>query len=124
MCGGTRSTYWETVADVVERARRRHERFDPAGDDPTTAIDEGIRPIVAVYARARRDGVALSAVERSLLEGVLNDWLAAYAGCVGRTIENSYSIHEVARTCRDYGTVVDAVEAIVAPRGDHTSSGP
>ncbi|QHS16421.1 hypothetical protein [Halopenitus persicus] len=114
MCGGTRSAYWETVAAVVERARRRHERFDPADDAAATAIDEGIRPIVAVYARARRDGVTLSAVERSLLEGVLNDWLAAYAGCLGRSIENTYSIHEVARTCREHGTVADAVDAIVA----------
>jgi hypothetical protein len=115
MCGGTRSAYWETVAAVVERARRRHERFDPTADDPGTAIDAGIRPIVAVYANARRDGVTLSAVERSLLEGVLNDWLVAYAGCLGRSVENSYSIHEVARTCRDHGTVADAVDAIVAP---------
>ncbi|WP_280536592.1 hypothetical protein [Halopenitus sp. POP-27] len=112
MCGGTRSAYWESVASVVERARRRHERFDPTDDAAAAAIDDGIRPIVVVYARARRDGVTLSPVERSLLESVLNEWIATYADCLDRSIENTYSLHEIARTCRDHGSIDEAVAAM------------
>lgn len=92
-----RSPVWGAVADLVERSRRAQEAFDPESGTPGECVAE-IEQIVRLYATARRRGVELSAVERSLLEGVLNDWLRSYAVCRELpAFEGSvFSVHEVA----------------------------
>lgn len=92
-----RSPVWGAVAELVERSRRTQETFDPETGTPRECAAE-VAPIVRLYADAKRRGIELSAVERSLLEGVLNDWLRSYAVCRGfPTFEGTvFSVHEVA----------------------------
>lgn len=92
----SRSKYWEEVRSVVRQSRLNFDGFDPDRDDPTRCVEAGVRPIVSLYVQARRDGAALSDVERSLLSGVLNDWLSAYARAHGVATGADFTVHEVA----------------------------
>lgn len=108
-----RSAVWGAVAEVTERSHRRHAEFDPENGSPDDCVAE-IEPIVRLYAEARSEGVQLSAVERSLLDGVLNDWLRSYAVCRGLpAIDGSpFSIHEVATRVAEVGDVAGGVETL------------
>lgn len=94
--GMSRSRHWESVRSLVVQSRRDSDDFDPAVGDPPVCIEEGVRPIVELYARVRRSEDALSDVERSLLAGVLNDWLRHYAACHDTHAVEEYTVHEVA----------------------------
>lgn len=112
-----RSTYWTEVAPLVERSRRRYERFEPEGATPEVCLQAGVEPIVSLYVAARSDGAELSTVELSLLDGALNDWLKMYARCRNTRLDGQYSVHEVAiDTAKrgDLGTVVD--ELVCGPQ--------
>ncbi|UIO98943.1 hypothetical protein Hbl1158_10390 [Halobaculum sp. CBA1158] len=93
----SRSPRFQEVTGLAEASRRKCRRFDP-DDDPAADAVAGVRPLVRVYVECRRDGVELSAVERSLLAGAINDWLRAYAAA--RDLPpfdgTAFSVHEVA----------------------------
>jgi hypothetical protein len=92
----SRSKYWEEVRSVVRQSRLNLDAFDPDRDDPAQCVKAGVRPIVSLYVRVRRDGATLSDVERSLLSGELNDWLSAYARAHGTACGADFTVHEVA----------------------------
>ena len=108
-----RSPVWGAVAEVTERSHRRHAAFDPENATPADCVDE-IEPIVRLYAKARSEGVQLSAVERSLLDGVLNDWLRSYAVCRGLPAFDGspFSVHEVTTRVAEAGDVTRGVETL------------
>lgn len=113
MASRGRSAYWDEVAALVEQSRGRFAEFDPETGDERVPIDEGVMPIVELYAEARRDDVTLSQVERSLLEGVLNDWLGAYAHAHGTTCPGEFSVHDVVLAFRKAGSLEPAVHDLV-----------
>jgi hypothetical protein len=94
----SRSSYWEEVRAVVAQSRRARDRFDPDEDARSDCIERGVRPIVALYLRARRDGTDLTDVECSLLSSLLNDWLSLYAETVGVHLDADFTVHEVSMT--------------------------
>ncbi len=108
-----RSTYWAEVAPLVERSRRRCERFEPEGTNPQVCVRSGIEPIVSLYVAARSDGAELSTVELSLLDGALNDWLKMYAQCRDTWLDSQYSVHEVAMDTAKRGDLVTVVDDLV-----------
>lgn len=110
---GGRSAYWDEVASLVEQSRGRFEQFDLETDDEAIPIRDGIMPIVELYAEARRDDVTLSQVERSLLEGVLNDWLNAYARMHGTACPGEFSVHDVVLAFAEAGSLETAVHDLV-----------
>ena len=112
-----RSPVWGAVADLVERSRRQQAAFDPGTGTPEECI-ESVAPIVELYARARSRGVELSSVERSLLEGVLNDWLRSYAVCRNfDSFEGTvFSIHEVAVRVAEEDDVRAGIERLFERR--------
>jgi hypothetical protein len=109
-----RSQVWEEVAVLTEESRSEQAAFDPETGTPAECIESGIAPIVRLYVHACREGVDLSAVERSLLEGVLNDWLRSYADMRGYpSFEGTgFSLHEVAMEFAAAGDVEAAVERL------------
>ena len=109
----SRSAYWRDVASVAETTRRDCEAFDPESGDPITCIGSGVAPIVALFVRVRREGELLSDVERSLLEGALNDWLAAFATCHDVSFEGGYTVREVAIAWRGDGDLGETVRELV-----------
>lgn len=110
----SRSAYWDDVVDLVERSRRDCEAFDPDAERPAAALDEGIAPILSLYIEARREGVRLSTVERSLLEGVLNDWMEAYARSRGEPCSGGYTLHEVAIEYSRRESLVETVDGVLS----------
>jgi hypothetical protein len=92
----SRSKYWEEVRSVVRQSRLNLDAVDPDRDDPSRCLETGVRPIVSLYVRVRRDGGSLSDVERSLLDGELNDWLSMYARVRGTARDVDVTVHEVA----------------------------
>ncbi|MFB6177423.1 MAG: hypothetical protein ABEI99_09820 [Halobaculum sp.] len=113
-----RSPVWDAVADLAADSRRRQAAFDPDTGTAAHCIESGVQPILDFYVRACREDVDLSAVERSLLEGVLNDWLRSYATVVGHeTFEGTaFSLHELAIEYANAGDVQRAVERLFAGR--------
>lgn len=109
----SRSNYWRDVASVAEATRQECDSFDPETGDPGTCIDTGIAPIVSLYVRVRRDGAQLSAVERSLLEGALADWLSAFAACHDVPFDGGYTVREVALAWTDNGSLRETVRGLV-----------
>jgi hypothetical protein len=109
-----RSALWREVAGLAEESRREHESFDPGSGSPRDCIETGIAPILRLYVHACREGIDLSAVERSLLEGALNDWLRSYAEVRDfPSFEGTaFSLHEVAMEFADAGDVGCAVERL------------
>jgi hypothetical protein len=110
---GGRSAYWDEVATLVEQSRDRFESFDPETDGEQVPIAEGVLPIVELYVEVRRDDVTLSQVERSLIEGVLNDWLSAYASVHGTSCPGEFSVHDVVLTLTRTGSLERAVHELV-----------
>ncbi|MFB6235302.1 MAG: hypothetical protein ABEH81_03205 [Halopenitus sp.] len=113
MKAGGRSAYWDEVATLVEQSRGRFEEFDPETGSDTVPLAEGVVPIVELYAEVRRDDMTLSQVERSLLEGVLNDWLNAYARAHDTSCPGEFSVHDVVLAFAEAGSVEDAVHDLV-----------
>ncbi|WP_435125931.1 hypothetical protein [Halobaculum sp. D14] len=122
------------VSAFAELLRRRRDSFDPDDDTAADAIRFGVAPLVHAYVRCCRVDAELSPVERSLLEGTLNDWLRAYAESRGLPAFDgtAFSIHEIAMEyadCRDVAAAVSrlfrASDAATAPDagGDGPSSG-
>lgn len=111
--GGARSAFWGEVRAVAETSRQRVEEFDPAAHGPDECVREGIAPIVSLYVRVSRRGDSLSEVERSLLSGVLNDWLAAYAACHETGFEGGYTVREVALQYATNGSLEETVADLV-----------
>jgi hypothetical protein len=103
-----RSAYWEEVTALVERSREECASFDPAADesDPQVPLKSGVGPIIRLYVESRRESEPLSAVEESLLEGVLNDWFAQFAACHDTVPDDRVSLHEVAMCYADHGSLV------------------
>ncbi len=114
MASEGRSQIWDAVADLAAESRREQEAFDPETGDARACIETGVAPIVRLYVHACREGVELSPVELSLLEGVLNDWLRSYADVTGRpSFDGSvFSLHEVAMEFVDAGDVATAVDRL------------
>lgn len=110
---GGRSAYWDEVATLVEQSRDRYEAFDPETGDERVPITEGVVPIVELYAEVRRDDVTLSQVEQSLLEGVLNDWLNAYAQVHETSCPGEFSVHDVVFALTKAGSLERAVHDLV-----------
>jgi hypothetical protein len=110
-----RSAYWEEVTTLVERSREECASFEPAADesDPHVPLESGVGPIVRLYVNSRRESEPLSAVEESLLEGVLNDWLDQYAACHDTVPDDRVSLHEVAMCYAEHGTLVATGRALV-----------
>lgn len=115
---GGRSLRWRSVTTLAERSRRDCREFDPEAATPADAVDEGIEPLLTEYVRCRREDVRLSAVERSLLEGALNDWLRAYAATRGLpTFEGTaFSVHELAIEYARTGETAAAVRHLFSER--------
>lgn len=111
-----RSDHWRDVADVAERTRTQAADFDPESQDPAECIDSGVRPIVALYVKVRRSGDTLSEVERSLLEGALNDWLGKFAACYDRPFDGGYTVREVAMAWARDGSLRETVRDLVGVR--------
>lgn len=109
----SRSGYWRDVASVAEATRTECEGFDPVTGDPATCITEGIAPIVSLYVRVRRQGTDLSPVERSLLEGALTDWLAAFAACHDVPFGGGFTVREVALAWTANGSLRETVRELV-----------
>lgn len=109
----SRSAYWEEVVNLVERSRQQYRAFDPDESDPEDALENGVEPIVTLYVDACRDGVELAPVEQSLLEGVLNDWLDAYARSRGLLCPGGYTLHELATVGTEYESIQGTVEAML-----------
>ncbi|MGZ0746063.1 MULTISPECIES: hypothetical protein [unclassified Haloparvum] len=109
MEAGGRSAYWDEVATLVEQSRGRFEEFDPETGDAQVPITEGVVPIVELYVEVRRDDVTLSQVERSLIEGLLNDWLNAYARAHDTSCPGEFSVHDVVLAFAEAGSLEDAV---------------
>jgi hypothetical protein len=110
-----RSAYWEEVTALVERSREECASFEPAaeGSDPRVPLESGVGPIVRLYVDSRRESEPLSAVEESLLEGVLNDWLDQFAECHDTVPDDRVSLHEVAMCYADHGSLVAAGRELV-----------
>ena len=110
-----RSAYWEEVTTLVERSREECASFDPAAaeSDPQVPLESGVGPIVGLYVSSRREGEPLSAVEESLLEGVLNDWLEQFAACHDTVPDDRVSLHEVAMCYADRGSFVATGRALI-----------
>lgn len=115
---GYRSVRWRAVSTLAESSRRDCRSFDPDASSPADAISAGVDPLLTEYVRCCREGVRLSAVERSLLEGALNDWLRAYASARGLpTFEGTaFSVHELALEYAREGDTADAVEQLFTDR--------
>lgn len=113
MEAGGRSAYWDEVATLVEQSRGRFEAFDPETGNEQVPIAEGVVPIVELYVEIRRNDVTLSQVERSLIEGVLNDWLNAYARAHGTSCPGEFSVHDVVLAFAEAGSLEDAVHDLV-----------
>lgn len=109
----SRSSHWRDVADVAERTRTQSADFDPEEDDPAACIHAGVEPIVTLFVRVRRSGDELSEVERSLLEGALNDWLGKYAACFDRPFDGGYTVREVAMAWVENGALEETVRELV-----------
>jgi hypothetical protein len=103
-----RSAYWAEVTALVEQSREDCASFDPtaAESDPHVPLESGVGPIVRLYVDSRRESEPLSAVEESLLEGVLNDWLDQYAACHDTVPDDRVSLHEVAMCYAEHGSLV------------------
>jgi hypothetical protein len=126
-----RSAYWEEVTALVERSREECASFEPAASesDPQVPLESGLAPIIRLYVESRRESEPLSAVEESLLEGVLNDWLEQFAECHGTVPDDRVSLHEVAMCYADHGSLVatgrdlvglDAALTVTETSGDTT----
>ena len=115
---GGRSSRWRAVTTLAESSRRACRVFDPEDASPADAVADGIDPLLTEYVRCCRDGVRLSAVERSLLEGALNDWLRAYATARGLPAfeGTAFSVHELAIEYARQGDVTAAVEHLFVDR--------
>lgn len=109
----SRSARWRDVAAVAERTREECAEFDPETDSPAKCVDAGVRPIVTLFLTVREEGETLSEVERSLLEGALNDWLRAYASCFDRAFDGGYTVREVAMACLSNGPLDETVRTLV-----------
>lgn len=110
---GGRSAYWDEVATLVDQSRGRYEEFDPETGSHEVPIAEGVVPIVELYVQVRRNDVTLSQVERSLLEGVLNDWLNAYARAHETSCPAEFSVHDVVLAFAEAGSLETAVHDLV-----------
>lgn len=110
-----RSAYWEEVTTLVERSREECASFEPAAaeSDPHVPLESGVGPIISVYVDSRREAEPLSAVEESLLEGVLNDWLEQFAACHDTVPDDRVSLHEVAMCYAERGSLVETGRALV-----------
>lgn len=115
---GGRSVRWRAVTTLAESSRHDCRSFDPEESSPADAVAHGIDPLLGEYVRCCRDGVRLSAVERSLLEGALNDWLRAYATARGLPAfeGTAFSVHELAIEYARAGDTVEAVERLFRGR--------
>ncbi len=118
----SRSSYWDDVAALAERSRRASAEFDPSSGTPADCIEAGVAPIVRLYIETCREGADLSAVERSLLEGALNDWLQQYAACreLPAYEGTAFSVHEVAMEAARTGEVETAVTSLLKSEGSMT----
>jgi hypothetical protein len=111
--GRGRSRYWEEVRTVVERTREHcrapdgdHDPDrDPDRGEPAVPVEAGVGPVLRLYVRSRREGEPLSAVEESLLEGALNDWLARFAARHGTALDDRVTLHEAAMRYADTGSL-------------------
>lgn len=110
---GARSAAWSEVRAVAESARQSLESFDPESDPPSVPVEKGVGPIISVYVELRREEQELTEVERSLLAGLLNDWLGAYAACHGVGFEGSYTVREVALRYAEHGSLQETVRELV-----------
>ncbi|MFC5366599.1 hypothetical protein [Salinirubrum litoreum] len=121
-----RSAYWEEVTTLVERSREECASFDPAADesDPHVPLAAGVGPIIELYVDSRRESEPLSAVEESLLEGVLNDWLDQFAACHDTVPDDRVSLHEVAMCYADHGSLVSTGRDLVGLDAATSSSTP
>jgi hypothetical protein len=113
----SRSGYWRDVASVAETTRTDCESFDPETGDAATCIETGIAPIVSLYVRVRQQGEELSPVERSLLEGALTDWLAAFAACHDTPFGGGFTVREVALAWTENGTLDATVRELIGVDG-------
>jgi hypothetical protein len=120
-----RSAYWEEVTTLVERSREACAAFDPAADDATARepLAEGVRPILRLYVRSRREGEPLSAVEESLLEGALNDWLDHYAACHETVPDDHVTLHEAAMEYAESGSLRAATRTLVGVDAEDPAAG-
>lgn len=109
----SRSGHWRDVASVAETTRTECETFDPETGDTATCIEAGVAPIVSLYVRVRHEGGELSPVERSLLEGALTDWLAAFAACHDVAFSGGFTVREVALAWSENGGLEETVEHLV-----------
>ncbi len=102
------------MTTLAETSRHQCQSFDPEESTPAEAIAEGIEPLLTEYVRCCRDGIRLSAVERSLLEGALNDWLRAYAAAreLPAFEGTAFSVHELAIEYARTGETAEAVEQL------------
>jgi hypothetical protein len=123
----THTEYWERISDLAERATTAREAFVPPEDPPderraTEFLREGVGPAISVYVEARSgdDWARFPAVEHSLLERALNDFLELYARCYGEDVDCEFSVREAAETLLETHNVKDTAQLLtkVPPRED------
>lgn len=110
----------ERAAELAERARRDREAFDRPADPPAEErameyLREGVGQVVALYVEARTGEGSpgrFSAVEFSLLERALNDWLELYAACYDVDIEANYTVREAAELLVETHDVRDVAQLL------------
>ncbi|WP_338726701.1 hypothetical protein [Haladaptatus sp. DJG-WS-42] len=113
------SPYWERISTLAERAHADREastlvRGEADDERALTYLREGVGPAALVYIEARTgdEQVRFSAVEFSLLERALNDWLDCYAHCYGVELNAEFTVREVAELLLKTDNIRDTAQLL------------
>ena len=121
----THTEYWEEISELAQRAGEAVESFSPPEELPAETVAmrflrEGVGPAIMVYVDARTGGewTRFPAVEHSLLERALNDFLSLYARCYGYEVDCQFTVREAAELLLATHNVKDTAQQLtkVPPR--------
>jgi hypothetical protein len=117
------------TARLARLARADAADFDPPTDPPAEEralgyLTDGVAEVVSTYVEARTgEFVRLSEDEMAELHRALNDWLALYVRCYGRSIEPDVTVRTTAEVVLQTHSLPDTAQLLtsVPARGDATA---
>ncbi|MFC5366135.1 hypothetical protein [Salinirubrum litoreum] len=116
----------DRTARLARRARDDTAAFDPPSDPPAEEealgyLTDGVGEVVSTYVEARTgEFVRLTETEMTDLHRALNDWLALYARCYGRSVDPDVTVRTTAEVVLKTHSLRDTAQLLtsVPARGD------